>query len=143
MDGLSLLKQAQAAGLAVEAQGDKLVIRGPKRAEALALELIQQKAAVMAVLTASSVREAIANQRPLAAEGNEAGPRTITVNGTAYELKQAYGNWFFQMKGQPEANWTCCSPEFVKLIENAALDGAQGETANINPDSSATSPAAG
>ena len=31
MDGLSLLRRAQDAGLAVQAEGDKLVIRGPKR----------------------------------------------------------------------------------------------------------------
>jgi len=51
MDGLTLLNKAQSAGLMVEAQGDRLFIRGPKGAEAVAKELIDRKTAVMAALT--------------------------------------------------------------------------------------------
>lgn len=36
MDGLTLLAEARAAGLEVRAEGDRLVIRGPRKAEALA-----------------------------------------------------------------------------------------------------------
>ena len=50
-----LLDQARSAGLTVEAHGDKLVVRGPKRAEAIVRELVQHKAAVMEVLTAPPV----------------------------------------------------------------------------------------
>ena len=50
MDGLTILRRARDAGLAVVAEGDKLVIRGPKRAEPVALLLIQHKPEVLAAL---------------------------------------------------------------------------------------------
>ena len=59
MDGLILLRRACDAGLAVAAEGDKLVIRGPKRAEAIARLLIEHKPEVMAALVpAKAVKEA-------------------------------------------------------------------------------------
>lgn len=45
-----LLDQARAAGLTVRAEGDRLKVRGPRRAEALAQELLARKAEVMALL---------------------------------------------------------------------------------------------
>jgi hypothetical protein len=54
MDGLKLLAKARAAGLTVEAQGDRLVIKGPKRANAVANELIENKTKVMAALAKTS-----------------------------------------------------------------------------------------
>lgn len=51
MDGLTLLSDAEKAGLRVEAEGGRLRIRGPRRAESLALRLIQHKADVLAVLS--------------------------------------------------------------------------------------------
>jgi hypothetical protein len=50
MDGLILLRRAREAGLAVAAEGNKLVIRGPKRAERVARLLIERKPEVMAAL---------------------------------------------------------------------------------------------
>jgi hypothetical protein len=50
MGGLELLAEARAAGLQVKAEGDRLVIRGPKRAEPLAKELRQHKAEILAHL---------------------------------------------------------------------------------------------
>jgi hypothetical protein len=50
LDGVTLLRQAGAAGLAVTAEGDKRVIRGPKRAELVARLLIQHKPKVLAAL---------------------------------------------------------------------------------------------
>jgi hypothetical protein len=51
MDGLTLLRRAGEAGLAVKAENDKLVIRGPKHAEPVARLLIENKSAIMAALT--------------------------------------------------------------------------------------------
>lgn len=51
MVGLKLLTDAERAGLKVSADGDRLVIRGPKRAEPLALKLIENKIHVLAYLT--------------------------------------------------------------------------------------------
>jgi hypothetical protein len=50
MDGLMLLRRARDVGLAVTADGDRLVIRGPKRAEQVALLLIEHKPKVLAAL---------------------------------------------------------------------------------------------
>src|ERR1700691_4854194 len=57
MDGLTLLRRARDAGLRVEAAGDKLLIRGPKRAEPVVKLLAQHKAEVMAAL-ADTMHEA-------------------------------------------------------------------------------------
>jgi hypothetical protein len=51
MDGLTLLRRARDAGLAVAAEGDKLVIRGPKRAEPVARLLIEHKPEVLFALS--------------------------------------------------------------------------------------------
>jgi hypothetical protein len=53
MVGVMLLEEARAAGLTVQAQGDRLRIRGPRRAEEVALRLIAHKAAVLEVLAAA------------------------------------------------------------------------------------------
>jgi hypothetical protein len=50
MDGLSLLRRARDAGLRVEAAGDKLLIRGPKRAEPVVKLLAEHKPEVLAAL---------------------------------------------------------------------------------------------
>ncbi len=52
MDGLTLLEEARAAGLTVRADGERLRIRGPRRAEPMAQRLIAHKAAVLAALIA-------------------------------------------------------------------------------------------
>jgi hypothetical protein len=52
MGSLTLLDQARAAGLSVAAVGDRLVIRGPRRAEPIACELMGRKAEVLALLVA-------------------------------------------------------------------------------------------
>ena len=54
MDSLSLLAVAREAGLAVRADGDKLVVRGPRAAEALAREILEHKAELMIVLRPAS-----------------------------------------------------------------------------------------
>jgi hypothetical protein len=50
MDGLTLLRRAHDAGLRVEAAGDKLLIRGPKRAAPVVKLLAEHKAVVLAAL---------------------------------------------------------------------------------------------
>ncbi|MBI4299114.1 MAG: hypothetical protein HY666_05065 [Chloroflexi bacterium] len=57
MDGVALLEKARTAGLKVWSQGDKLVIRGPKAAEPLALRLIERKPEIMAALRKPRLKE--------------------------------------------------------------------------------------
>ena len=52
MDGLALLQAADAAGLTVNVDGDKLVIRGPRSADATARALIAHKPKIVTLLLA-------------------------------------------------------------------------------------------
>ena len=54
MDGMTLIKEARSVGLTVTAEGDRLVIRGPKSAEPVARRLIENKPVVMQALASSS-----------------------------------------------------------------------------------------
>jgi hypothetical protein len=55
MDGLTLLDEARAAGLSVQAVDGRLLIRGPRRAESVVRRLIACKALVMQALTADDL----------------------------------------------------------------------------------------
>jgi hypothetical protein len=59
MDSLALLINAHAAGLQVRAEGERLIVRGPKRLTALAQQLLSQKAEVLEALEAFEERAAI------------------------------------------------------------------------------------
>ena len=55
MDCLMLLNDARAAGLVVLVDGDRLVIRGPRSAHAVAQRLLEHKAEVMRALATPAV----------------------------------------------------------------------------------------
>ena len=55
MDALTLLDEAHAAGLSVRSEGERLMVRGPKQAEPIALRLLDAKPDVMAVLVSNDV----------------------------------------------------------------------------------------
>ena len=55
MDALTLINRAQEVGLRIELMGDTLLVRGPKRAEAVVKLLAQHKAEVLAALSPSCV----------------------------------------------------------------------------------------
>jgi membrane-associated PAP2 superfamily phosphatase len=52
MDGVTLLSEGRAAGLTIMADGGRLVIRGPRSADAVARRLLAHKAVVLATLAA-------------------------------------------------------------------------------------------
>src|SRR2546428_11357962 len=54
MAGMKLLDEARAAGLKVRAEGDRLIVRGPKSAERVAKALLEKKADVLALLSQQS-----------------------------------------------------------------------------------------
>jgi hypothetical protein len=64
MDTLALLQQAEAAGLTVSVQGDRLCIRGPRRAEALAQRLLDHKVAILAALAPEAPVTVTTNDLP-------------------------------------------------------------------------------
>ena len=57
MDGLALLREAESAGLQVHAEGGKLIVRGPKSAEPIALRLIEHKADVLPLVAGVAAQE--------------------------------------------------------------------------------------
>lgn len=63
MDGLSLLAEARANGLKVRADGDRLVIRGPRQAEPIAKRLLERKREVIEALRVSISGELVARVR--------------------------------------------------------------------------------
>jgi hypothetical protein len=136
MDSLTLLTQVRSAGLIVEAKGDQLVIRGPKRAGAIVQELARQKVSVLAMLAAEASpgsTEHLADMavRPKSEETahpcptgrstmqlqvpSDTAPATITYGGKTYEVAVMYGVWFFRVT--VEAGWTSCSDESVAIVE--------------------------
>jgi hypothetical protein len=56
VDGLTLLERAREAGLAVRMDGESLVIGGPRRAAAIAQQLLAHKREVMAAMALSAAR---------------------------------------------------------------------------------------
>ena len=60
MDCLAMLDAARAAGLTVAVQGDKLVVRGPRAAAAIAAELCANKAEIVALLQSGPPAEPLA-----------------------------------------------------------------------------------
>jgi hypothetical protein len=50
MDGIDLILRAEAAGLSIGLDGERLVIRGPRTGEAFARALLDRKAEVVALL---------------------------------------------------------------------------------------------
>ena len=71
MDAVALLHRAQEAGLRVEPMGDKLLVRGPKRAEAVVKLLEAHKGEVLAALALGASTSERADQER-AADGTEA-----------------------------------------------------------------------
>jgi hypothetical protein len=68
MDGLaSLLVEARCSGLTVQVEGERLVVRGPRSATAVATQLLARKAEVLASLTSeeAAVQERMDTLRPL------------------------------------------------------------------------------
>jgi hypothetical protein len=65
MDGMTLLEEARAAGLTVRVDGARLVVRGPRAAEAMARRLLERKVEVLAAL-ATPITAQPAGQPPCA-----------------------------------------------------------------------------
>ncbi len=55
MDTLTLLLRARGAGLIVTAEGDTLTVRGPRRLESLAMEVLAHKPVLLAALKRQAV----------------------------------------------------------------------------------------
>jgi len=123
-DLLELLDRALAAGLKMEARGDKLVVSGPKRAVAIAQELGRHKAEVLAALAAPatppppaprSTHQGVYTVDPQFYPFTEGSPATVLLNGRKYSVAVYLRMWFFRLV--PEAGWTCASTGTAAMIE--------------------------
>src|SRR5215212_1232793 len=66
MDALALLTEARAVGLDVHAEDERLIVRGPKCHESLALRLLERKPQVLALLAVddAEIRGRVEAMRP-------------------------------------------------------------------------------
>jgi hypothetical protein len=65
MDSLTLLDEARTAGLEVTADGDRLVVRGPKCFEALVKQLLARKSELMGLLHQESGPRPVSEGNPM------------------------------------------------------------------------------
>lgn len=94
MDSLTLLTEAQAAGLTVLADGERLVVRGPRSAEAVARMLLAHKHAVLTALAAE--REEFPRNRVSAFPRSEHDPPATDERAASWppvclEAEQRFG----------------------------------------------------
>ena len=115
MDVLTLLKQARSAGLCVETRGDQPVVKGPKRAAAIAQDLARQKAAVLAALSTECQDRGVQPQTIRKTNPSRTNPGKFHYDGKTYFVAITSGMWFFCRS--PEAGWSACSEKFAQLIE--------------------------
>jgi len=130
MDAVALLRRAQEVGLRVEPMGDRLVVRGPKRAEAVVELLAAHKAEVLAALAPASASKCTDQDAAVAA--TEAGrwrDRLATRivdwfqedRGWQEARRLAWGdveNEWHERHGQRWPSWQCAGC-------NAPLGGSQ------------------
>ena len=86
MDAVALLRRAQEVGLRVEPIGDKLLVRGPKRAEAVVELLAAHKAEVLAALAPASTSKCTDRDAAVARRWRDrlVGKMTLDVEGPLY-----------------------------------------------------------
>jgi hypothetical protein len=96
MDVMRLLRRAQEVGLRVEPIGDKLLVRGTKRAEAVVELLAAHKAELLAVLAPASTSKCTDQDAAVAA--TEAGRWRDRLSTRVVE-------WFHGDRGWEEARW--------------------------------------
>jgi hypothetical protein len=96
MDGLNLLARARDAGLRVQADGDKLLIRGPKRAEPVVRLLAEHKPEVLAALAPGASAFKRGDQ-------DDAVPVTDEASRWRDRLAARIVDWFHGDRGWEEA----------------------------------------
>ena len=130
MDAVALLRRAQEVGLRVEPIGDKLLVRGPKRAEAVVELLAAHKAEVLAALAPASTSKC--TDQDAAVAGTEArrwrdrlATRIVDWfqedRGWQEARRLAWGdveNEWHELHGRCWLSWQCAGC-------NAPLGGAQ------------------
>ncbi len=117
MDGIDLILRAEAAGLSIGLNGDRLVIRGPRSAESFARALLDRKAEVVALLrTASWVLRPDTRGR-LGLQSPDAP--------VPFPTWEDLPEWSHRMPAEPAggACWWCGRREWWRSIHGAVVCG--------------------
>jgi hypothetical protein len=134
MDALALLYEAHAAGLKVAAEGDKLVVRGPKRAEAVARMVLANKAAIMAALAEAEFEDSTYWSHFLDHEVHAlvaAGKSRDQAIGAAWWRTML--RWYVQ-QGRHVAPWSCAFCGEVFSPNDLAVLYPSGERVHLSRD---------
>jgi hypothetical protein len=145
MDAVALLHRARKVGLRVEPMGDKLLVRGPKRAEAVVKLLEAHKVEVLAALAPGTSTSKRGDQETTV-DGTEArrwrdqlAARIVDWfhgdRGWEEAQRLAWGdveNEWHDLHGQRRPSWQCAGCE--KLIGGlAAVDLPDGNRVHLKP----------
>jgi hypothetical protein len=127
----ALLRRAQEVGLRVEPMGDKLLVRGPKRAEAVVKLLAEHKAEVLAALSPSFVDASWWRERFM----TNALQWTIGDRNWEAAKRLAWGdleNEWHELHGQRWPSWQCAGCN-APLGGSQALDLPDGNRVHFEP----------
>ena len=131
MDAVALFHRTQEVGLRIEPMGEKLLVRGPKRAEAVVKLLAEHKAEVLAALSPSFVDASWWRER----FKTKAVQWTIgNANGEAAKLL-AWGDleneWHYQ-HGRRWPTWQCAGCDAL-ISGSQALNLPDGNRVHFEP----------
>jgi hypothetical protein len=141
MDALTILRRAQEVGLRIETAGDKLLVRGPKRAEPVVRLLAEHKVEVLAALAAADqdqdqpVRMAEAHRwrgrfASLAFAWSHGGDRNWDA-----ARRLAWGdleNEWHELHGQRWPSWQCAACD-APIGGSQALNLPDGNRVHADP----------
>jgi hypothetical protein len=131
MDTLALLHRAQEVGLRIEPMGDTLLVRGPKRAEAVVKLLAEHKAEVLAALSSSIVDASCWRERFMA----NAVQWFVGDRDWDAAKRLAWGDlendWHHQ-HGKRCPSWQCAGCD-APLSGSQALDLSDGNRVHFEP----------
>lgn len=116
MDALALLAEARAAGLRLEVDGDRLLVRGPKAAEPIVHRLRDAETAIVRLLTTPEITLDPDTVREVLLGPDAADPHTVAclrfdVLEAVREFEAAIQSGVLPPRrlihGRPLADWLC------------------------------------
>jgi hypothetical protein len=131
MDAVALLHRAQEAGLRIEPMGDRLLVRGPKRAEAVVKLLAEHKAEVLAALSPSFVDASWWRER-FAAKAVQWFVRGRDWNAAKRLAWGDLENDWHHQDGKRCFSWQCAGCE-AAIGDSQALNLPDGNNVHFEP----------
>ena len=131
MEAVRLLQRAQAAGLRIELMGDTLLVRGPKRAEAVVKLLAEHKAEVLAALSPSCVDAGWWRERftAMAVQWSVGGRDWDAAKRLAWGDME---NEWHDQHGKRCPSWQCAGCD-AAIGDSQALNLPDGNSVHLEP----------